>query len=289
MTGQVAFVTGSSRGLGKGCALQLAKAGFDIVVAARTVHEGDAWEPYDPSRPLVGSLETTTKAVEATGQRVLPVKMDLLDQASLGLAVQRVLDEWGRIDVLVNNARHLAPGHRDRVENLSTWTIQESLQANVVNVVALTNLVIPNMLERGSGRIINITSSAAYMVPEAPVGEGGWSVTYAVMKGAFQRLAGMIAVELGPRGVLAFNVNPGYVLSERQAAIGRELGNKWDGAPPEGVATAIAWLASDPGAVQYNGMNIEGQEFVHERDLYPDWRDSDGYRQPVTTVPTIWS
>jgi hypothetical protein len=71
--------------------------------------------------------------------------------------------------------------------------------------------------------------------------------------------------------------------------MGKELGNPWDGAPPEGVGAGIAWLASAPEAAEYNGMNIEGQEFVHERELYPDWRTGPDHKGTVGDKPTIWA
>ena len=108
----VALVTGASRGIGKATAIALARAGFDVAIGARTVREGEGLD--DSGRAgagsLPGSLETTAAAVEADGRRALPITMDLLDRPSLEAAVGRVLAEWGRVDVLVNNAVHTGPG-----------------------------------------------------------------------------------------------------------------------------------------------------------------------------------
>ena len=119
MSRKVAFITGASRGIGKACAIDLAAAGFDVAITARTVREGDARE-HSPTvarsdmTPLPGSLESTTALIEAQGVRSMAVPADLLEPATLGSAVTAVLERWGRIDVLVHNGRYIGPGHMDR-------------------------------------------------------------------------------------------------------------------------------------------------------------------------------
>jgi NAD(P)-dependent dehydrogenase (short-subunit alcohol dehydrogenase family) len=129
------------------------------------------------------------------------------------------------------------------------------------------------MLERGSGTIVNVTSGAGYMNPPSTADKGGWSTSYALAKGGLQRIAGMIALELGDQGINAFNVNPGFVLTERNSRKRKELGtDRYVGAPPAAIGAVIAWLASNPEASTFNGKTIEGQRFALERNLYPDWR-----------------
>src|SRR5579864_2951081 len=101
-----ALVTGASRGNGKASALALAGAGLDVAVAARTLKEGEGRDDSDrgAGRAIPGSLEATVAEIETLGRRALAVPLDLLDRASLTSAVDTVLAEWGRIDVLVNNA-----------------------------------------------------------------------------------------------------------------------------------------------------------------------------------------
>src|ERR1700739_4191867 len=102
MDRKVALVTGASRGIGKVCAQWLARAGHDVAVTARTVHEGETREHSSPVKqsrttPLPGSLDATAELIEAEGAKALPVAADLLDPASLGACVTTVLERWGRV------------------------------------------------------------------------------------------------------------------------------------------------------------------------------------------------
>jgi len=271
---KVALVTGASRGIGKACAVQLAAAGFDVAVAARTRREGEARDHERGGRVLPGSLEATSALVEGAGRRALAVTMDLLDRASLEEAVSQVLHEWGRVDVLVNNAVHTGGGSMEHFLDLTTEMLETKLEANVVAQFLLAKLVIPSMLERGEGTIINITSAVAVTDPPAPAGRGGWGMGYAMSKGALHRMAGILAVELRDRGLRAFNVEPGYVLTERMALDHAELGFEgvYRGAPPSVPAAVVAWLSSAPEADELNGTTVSAQRFALERGLHPDWR-----------------
>jgi NAD(P)-dependent dehydrogenase (short-subunit alcohol dehydrogenase family) len=272
---RVAFVSGASRGIGKQSAIALARAGLDVVITARTVHEGEGVDDSDgKGRSLPGSLDATAEEIEATGRRALPVAMDLHDRTTLGVAVDRALGEWGRIDVLVNNAVDTGPGSMSRFEETTIEQIETKLAANVVAQVALIKSVLPGMLERGDGTIVNITSAVAITDPPAPAGEGGWGSAYAMSKGAFHRLAAILAVEYRDRGIRAFNVEPGYVVTERMAVNARALGleGKYPGAPPTVPASVVAWLASAPEAAELNGTTLSAQKFARDRALHEDWR-----------------
>jgi NAD(P)-dependent dehydrogenase (short-subunit alcohol dehydrogenase family) len=275
MSTPVAFVSGASRGIGKQSAVRLAQVGFDVVVTARTVREGEGIDDSDTRGRLVpGSLETTAALVEEHGRRALPIPMDLLDRASIGAAVQRALDEWGRIDVLINNAVHTGPGSMTHFTDTSVALLEEKLEANVLAQVVLIKAVLPGMLARGEGRIVNMTSAVAITDPPAPAGQGGWGVAYAMSKGAFHRMAAILALELGPQGICVYNVEPGYVLTERMEINQREHGFEgvYRGAPPSVPGAVVAWLASAPDAAQLNGLTITAQRFALEHGLHPDWR-----------------
>jgi NAD(P)-dependent dehydrogenase (short-subunit alcohol dehydrogenase family) len=274
---RVALVTGASRGIGKAIAINLARAGFDVAIGARTLHEGEEREhsstvAKSDTRPLPGSLDSTAALVEQSGRRALPVYLDLLDRASLGSAATTVLERWGRIDLLVNNGRYVGPGHMDRVIDTPVELIDRHLQANVMSPVILTKLVLPHMVESGSGIIINLASSSGTMDPPAPAGAGGWGLGYGASKAALHRLAGMLAVELADRGILAFNLSPGFIATERIALDMGAFGfDATKGAPADVVGAVAAWLSTSPEAAALNGSWIEAQPFCREHALLPDW------------------
>jgi NAD(P)-dependent dehydrogenase (short-subunit alcohol dehydrogenase family) len=276
MGSQVAFVTGASRGIGKAIAVSLAEAGFDVAIAARTVHEGEAREhsstlKKSDMRPLPGSLASTAELIEATGQRVLQVPCDILDPASLGFAIATTQERWGRIDVLVNNARYIGPGHMDRFMDTPIELLEKHLDANVIAPLILTKLVLPGMIERGGGTIINITSGAGYGDPPAPAGEGGWGLGYGISKGGIHRIAGILALELKDQGIRAFSIQPGFIATERIAMDMADFGfDASTGAPPQVIGAVARWLTTSD-ADHLNGQNVEAQEVCDELGLLPGW------------------
>ncbi len=270
-------MTGASRGIGKGIALSLAGAGFDVALTARTVAEGDALEHSSTvrrsdTRPLPGSLASTAELVEAQGVRSMTVAADLLDRASVEAAAATVLDAWGPVDVLVNNGRYVGPGHMDLFEDTPLELLDRHLEANVMAPLALSKALLPAMLERGSGTSVNITSGAGYADPPAAAGSGGWGLGYAISKGAMHRIAGVLALELGPRGIRIYNVQPGFIATERMVQDMAEFGfDASTGAPPAVVGAVVAWLVTDPSAAEPNGRNLEAQDVCRELKLLPGW------------------
>lgn len=278
MGAPTAFVTGASRGIGKASAIALARAGFDVAVSARTLREGEGVDQSDTGggRRLPGSLETTAAEIDGLGRRVVPVVADLHDRASLGRGVEQVLGEWGRIDVLVNDAVDTGPGSMVPFLELEVAQLERKLQANVVSQVVLIKAVLPSMLATGGGVIVNVSSHVATADPPAPVGSGGWGLAYAASKASFHRIAPILAVELGPQGIRAYNLDPGYVDTERQLVNAEALGlsGRYRGAPPSVPAAVVAWLASatEVEAVVPNGGTALAQRLALDLGLHPDWR-----------------
>ena len=274
---RVALVTGASRGIGKAIAIHLARAGFDVAVGARTLTEGEEREhsstvTKSDTRALPGSLDSTAALVEEQAQRALPVYLDLLDRHSLVSATETVLAQWGRIDVLVNNGRYVGPGHMDRIMNTPVELIDRHFEANVMAPIVLAKLVLPQMVDRGAGVIINLASASGTMDPPAPAGEGGWGLGYGASKAALHRVAGMLALELHDRGILAFNLSPGFIATERIALDMAQFGfDASKGAPADVVGAVAAWLATSPDAARRNGQWIEAQPLCRELHLLPDW------------------
>jgi len=240
-----ALVTGASRGIGRAIAVCLAEAGFDVAVTARTVHDGDptALEP-DTDAPLPGSLDATARAIKAFGRRPLPIRLDLLDSDALAPAVDAVIAGLGHLDLLVNNAIYVGPGGNRRFLETEADELIRRVFSNVTAQLLLTQRAVAHMVDRGEGLVLDITSAAGQLTPRHPVGEGGWTLSYAVTKAGFHRIADMIALEYGDAGVRAFNLNPGFVATERVRAV-KELAFVADrGIAPEVVGRVVAWFAT---------------------------------------------
>ena len=276
----IALVTGASRGIGRASALALADAGFDVAITARTVREGEgtvAQPTTDAGGDVTvpGSLETTAAEIAERGQRALPIPMDLLSPDSVRAAAERALDEWGKVDVLVNNAIWSGAGLLDPVGVLDLEALDTAFTANVLRQVLLTQLILPSMIERGSGLILNLTSSAGqvddppYQVVELKM----LGYAHCASKGAFHRMAPLLQAEHESDGITAINIDPGFTWTEAMAAL--ELHN-FGGAPPEATGTVIAWLAEDiERTVEWRGRTLNSLELCAQLGLVEGWPPAD--------------
>src|SRR4029077_4218951 len=128
--------------------------------------------------PLPGSLDETAELVRAAGRRCLMVPADLLEHPSLVEAADTVLAEWGHIDLRVKNGRYVGPGHMDFILDTPVRILRDHFEANALAPIVLIKTVVPKMVERGTGTVINITSGAGYADPPAAAGQGGWGLGY---------------------------------------------------------------------------------------------------------------
>ncbi len=270
-----ALVTGATRGIGKATAVALAESGWRVAITGRTLRAGEGRDDSDTGegRPLPGSLEETAALVRGRGAECLELVADLHDHTALVEAVAAVDRSWGGVDLLVNNAVDTGPGSMVTVLELTVAQLEAKLEANVVAPLILVQAVLRGMLQRGGGMIINVTSHTATADPPGPVGKGGWGLGYAASKAAFHRIAPLVAVELGDRGIRAYNVDPGYVETERQQVNAAALGlvGHYTGAPPSVPAAAITWLAGGAAEVE-NGQTVRAQKVALTHRLHPDWR-----------------
>jgi hypothetical protein len=276
--GKIAIVTGASRGIGKATALALADAGFDLVLAARTVRSGD--EHADMLRnpdgtSLPGSLEETRDAVEAKGRRVRLQRFDLLVPETIEALVADTLSGWGRIDVLVNNAIYQGPGLMADFLEGSMEELEKVFQGNVIAQVRLTRLALRAMIEQGEGILVNLTSEAGMVDPPLKLARGGWSYAHGATKAALHRMAGIVHLEYADRGIRAYNLEPGLVRSESLvASLGEapeleKMGVK--SAPVEVPAAVIRWLCTAEEAIPMSGENVYAQPFCKKNGLVPGW------------------
>ncbi|MFK0089157.1 SDR family NAD(P)-dependent oxidoreductase [Pseudomonas sp. NPDC090755] len=276
---KVAFITGASRGIGREAALAFARAGFDLAISARTVDEG---EQHDHAlrdatgEPLAGSLNSTAAAIRALGRRVLVVPMDLLDSASALEACARVIAEYGRIDVLINNAIYQGRDLNSTFLDLQPQTLERVFQGYLLTPFLLTRAVAEQMLEQGGGVVINVTSGAGESDPPVAADKGGWGYAYGAGKAAVSRLSGVLAVELGERGICAYTLNPGVVSTEAlKATIGDKgvIALRAGIAPPQVPAEVMLWLATSPEAPRYQRRTVAAQVIALEEGIVADWRE----------------
>jgi NAD(P)-dependent dehydrogenase (short-subunit alcohol dehydrogenase family) len=205
---KVALVTGASRGVGQAIAIELARRGADLVLAARTVDQAVEGMP--------GTLVETAAEIEKLGRQAHLVRADLTETDSMEALATDAVGWRGRVDVLVNNAAFLGrAAYYDLDEtSLKNWTRQ--LTVNLTAPYLLAKLIVPSMREAGGGVIANVTSGAGligeYEVP---------GIGYGTTKAGLNRLSTLLARDLRDDSIAVFAMDPGYtrtVLVEQTAA-----------------------------------------------------------------------
>ncbi len=269
---KVAFITGASRGIGRGCAVELAKRGFDLMLTARTVTGAERYEHSSTVKksltdPLPGSLEQTAREARAHGVRAEVCKLDLSVRSDWTAAVQAATERFGRIDVLVNNGRYIGPGHMDHFEDTPVELLEQMILCNVVAPLHLIKLCLPLMKRQGGGIVINVTSSAGDRETPAMIGEGGWGLGYSISKAAFNRMVPGLAKELRRHNIAVIGLMPGFVATERMATELAEFGfDASKGLPVENPGRVCAMLATAKDPLYFSGRDIYGPDFFAEHE-----------------------
>lgn len=178
MSTPVALVTGASRGIGKRLSADLAAAGYDVVCAARSSRDA-------PAR-LPGTVEETAEAVERAGRRAMAVGLDVQDEAAVAALATRVYEQWGRCDVLVNNAA-IAPPKPALADSVRRWRL--AVDVNLNGPFYLMYHLCGRMAA-GGGRVINVSSGAA-VTPS--FGRPSYTATKLALEGLTQALAHELA------------------------------------------------------------------------------------------------
>jgi NAD(P)-dependent dehydrogenase (short-subunit alcohol dehydrogenase family) len=240
LAGAVTVVTGATRGIGRHVATTFGRSGARLVLVGRT---GSA----TPQALLPGSLDEASRGLAAEGIEVRAVQADLTDPDQTQAIVDRTLEWFGRCDVVINNAAYTSNGAIIDVP-WSRW--QKAMRAQVVAPLQLAQGFVPGMLERGSGRIVNISSAAA-----ASLASG--LALYSVSKQAMERLTEYLDLELGGSGV-SFNVlrvdrvvaTEGWqhVYDTQGEEVATMGGSVTDVVTPGAVARQIEWMVRQPAA-----------------------------------------
>jgi len=216
LAGQVALVTGGGRGIGARIAAELASAGMRVAVAARSRAQID-----EVAREIGG----------------IAVPVDVSDRASVTDMVGTVERELGPVDVLVNDAGIAGPPQTRPIweEDPAGWW--HVFEVNVLGTYLCCRAVLPAMVERGQGRIINVGSGGAYLPPR-PGMVGG--TAYGPSKAALYRFGELLAAQVAERGIAVFTISPGLVQSEMTAGLPDDA--PWT--PPELAPRLVRVLAS---------------------------------------------
>jgi dehydrogenase/reductase SDR family member 1 len=248
LDGRVAIVTGGSRGIGKGCALELAEAGATVYITGRSETEDDHLLP--------GTVAATAAEITRLGGTGIAVICDHRDDAAVERLFDQVGEEQGRLDILVNNAfivsDELTSGRPFWDVPISNWDDMIDVgtrSAYVASVFAAGRFMVP----AGRGFIANISSSGAR--------EYAWHVAYGVGKCALDRLTADTAHELEPHGVQVVSFWPGFVKTERIdiAEAAGALPPSLDVSVAESkrfTGRAVAAVAADPDAVRWSGQAV---------------------------------
>ena len=199
LSGQVAVVTGASRGIGEYIARRYAMEGAKVVVSARSVAPEDHFLP--------GSINETVQAIVAAGGEAIAVKADLALKKTGTIFITATEAAYGPIDILVNNA---AVTWFMPVKEFSEKRFRIMMDVQVWAPFELTQLCLPGMIERGGGWVLNISSHAAiHPQATAPGGHGG--TVYGMCKAALERFTTGLAQELHGTGVGVNVISPGLV------------------------------------------------------------------------------
>ena len=241
---KVALVTGATRGIGKAIALELARRGFDIVI-------NDIELPEEGKKAM--------EEIRKMGREVMFVKADVSKYEEVEEMVKRVIERFGRIDVLVNNAGI----NRDRLLiNMTKEDWQKVIDVDLTGVYNCTRAIIPYMIKQGGGRIVNVSSQSAY---DGPVGQAN----YAAAKGGIISFTKVVAREYAQYNILCNAIAPGCIktrmtdamppgmLRERVARI--PLGRR---GLPEEVAKLVAFLVTEGTYITGQCILINAGEYV---------------------------
>jgi citronellol/citronellal dehydrogenase len=257
LEGKVTVITGASRGIGQAIAELFASEGSKVVCAARTVKEGD--------HPLEGSLERTVQTIRDAGGEALAVAANVSEEADCIRLIDQARASFGKVDVLVNNA---ALNYYVPIVEYATNRWIRAFAVNVHGPFMLSKAVLPEMIERKQGAIVNISSGSAIGPGRGPYEDlrvrGG--TMYGASKAALERFTQGLAQEVAAYGGIAVSaVSPSRVVPTPGTVFHKLVDGMDDprGEPPSMMARASLLLASEP-AEKVNGRVAYSQQILQE-------------------------
>jgi 3-oxoacyl-[acyl-carrier protein] reductase len=226
LNGQVAIITGGAGGIGRAACLRFAEEGARVVVADMKLEQA----------------QTTAADITAAGGQAVAVEVNIAQRSTVDALIQTVLDQWGQIDVLVNNAGIMRDA---RLVKMAEADFDAVISVNLKGAFNCTQAVAPHMIERGSGRIVNTASVVALY--------GNFGQTnYIAAKAGVIGMTKVWARELGPKGINVNAVAPGFIETDMIAGMPEDiLAGMIARVPlkrlgsPNDIANAYVWLASD--------------------------------------------
>jgi 3-oxoacyl-[acyl-carrier protein] reductase len=231
LEGKVALITGAARGIGKAIALKFAQEGANIAFTDLVLNDD-----------MAAGLEATRKEVEAIGVTCKAYAGNAADFAETEKVVNQIKEDFGKIDILVNNAGITKDGLMLRMSE-AQW--DAVLNVNLKSAFNFIHACAPIMLRQRGGSIINMSSVVGV---HGNAGQCNYSASKAGMIG----LAKSIAKEMGPRGIRANCIAPGFIISDMTNALPQDVRDAWTkqiplrrGGTPEDVANVALFLASD--------------------------------------------
>ena len=251
LSGRVALVTGGSRGLGRADALALASAGADVVIADIQIESDESTETAErygvlaqvaKAQGIVYS-ERTAQEIQGMGRRAAAIKCDVTDRDQVHETVSRVVEEFGSVDILINNAGTLDHAAQFLDQNPDLW--ERDLRVNLTGGFNCAQAVWPHMRERQWGRIVNMASVAGTL--------GGFGqASYSTTKAGILGLTRTLAMEGGRHGITCNAIVPGVIGTEAfnfaNPAMNERIVNRTvfkRPGEPDDIAHAICFLCSD--------------------------------------------
>ena len=233
-------ITGASKGLGRALTIAFAKQGYNLAICARGEER----------------LMEVKKMVEDLGSEVLAVTADVTKRRDIETFISMTESKFGHIDVLINNAAALGPSPMPLLLDYVEDDFLNVLRANILSPFIVTKRVLPGMLQRNEGSIINVTSEAGQ------TGYAGWGA-YGISKFALEGLTETWADELSETGIRVNMIDPGSMDTDMQALANPEPDEELT--KPEDVVDVFLYLASDSSRT-INGKRFEAQNFKYEQE-----------------------